>query len=745
MLHGVMQTPPLPPREAERLAALASYDVLDTPPDPAFDGITRVVAHILDVPMALVSLVDADRQWFKSRYGLHVTETPRDVSFCGHVVAHDRPLVVTDALADVRFADNPLVSGPPRVRFYAGFPLRHPDGHVLGTLCALDSRAREVDPHRLELLEILADDVMAQLELRRQHRLLERERTRLRTVLEAAADAILTVDDDAMVQDVNSATERLFGYPREEVVGLAVGVLLPDTHAREDERPTRRLFSVTASPAVGPVREVVARRKDGSTFPCDLAVGNMNLGGKRFFTCILRDITRRKLAEELREEARVDLEKSRDDLLHVLDQLRVGTVIVDGAGYVVFSSKASFMEPGTAMVGKRWEAALDVEEPARRAIRAAVAQPENARRRVELRLGRDNSQRWVELEVRDDPRDPAGRIFYLYDVSDVHDLRKRLTHERRGRLVGDSEAMREVYESISQVAQGDWTVLVEGETGTGKELVAQAIHQASTRRSGPFVAVNCAGLTESILGSQLFGHVRGAFTGAVSDREGVFEAAGGGTLFLDEIGDVALPVQSALLRALQEREITRLGETRPRKVDVRIVTATNRDLHKLVSQGLFRQDLLYRILAARLRVPPLRDRRQDVPLLVASFLAEERVTAGKLVADVSQEAMAQLTRYHWPGNVRELRGAVEYAVVRCRGRRIEVEDLPAEVAQVGGASPAGVAPVAPDNERDRVVAALRRAGGNRAKAARLLGMGRATLYRRLRDLDIRPAEIAGGE
>jgi DNA-binding NtrC family response regulator len=291
------------------------------------------------------------------------------------------------------------------------------------------------------------------------------------------------------------------------------------------------------------------------------------------------------------------------------------------------------------------------------------------------------------------------------------------------------------------VAQGDWTVLVEGETGTGKELVAQAIHRSSARRAGPFVAVNCAGLTESIMGSQLFGHAKGAFTGAHSDQPGLFEAAAGGTLFLDEIGDVSAPIQSTLLRALQEKEVTRLGETRPRKVDVRIVAATNRDLRQRVAQGLFREDLLYRIRNARIRVPSLRERREDIPLLVAAFLAEERITAGKLVTDASPEAMAKLVRSPWPGNVRELRGAVEHAVIRCRARRIEVDDLPPDLDEEAAPGAAGAG--GPDDERTRILAALKRTGGNRLRAAKLLGMGRATLYRRLTELGIGREEVAG--
>jgi DNA-binding NtrC family response regulator len=330
-------------------------------------------------------------------------------------------------------------------------------------------------------------------------------------------------------------------------------------------------------------------------------------------------------------------------------------------------------------------------------------------------------------------------MLFLYDVTAVHAMRAGLRAQLHGQMIGDSAAMRALYTTIEQVAGGEWTVLIEGETGAGKELVAQAIHRASARRGGPFVAVNCAGLTESILGSQLFGHRRGAFTGAIADQEGLFEAAHGGTLFLDEVGDVAMPIQSALLRVLQEREVTRIGETRPRKVDVRIIAATNRDLAQRVVGGQFREDLLYRLRSARVPVPPLRERREDIPVLVAAFLAEERVTGGKLVTDVAPEALDVLKRHPWPGNVRELRGVVEHAVIQCRSRRIEVCDLPTDLlrepAVVPGVASRPAGPVV-DDERSRIFAALQRTGGNRARAARVLGIGRATLYRRLAELGI---------
>jgi DNA-binding NtrC family response regulator len=326
-------------------------------------------------------------------------------------------------------------------------------------------------------------------------------------------------------------------------------------------------------------------------------------------------------------------------------------------------------------------------------------------------------------------------------------------------LVGRSPGMVRVYEQIRDLAPVDATVLIEGETGTGKELAARAMHYASRRADKTYVTVNCAGLSETLLGSQLFGHKRGAFTGAVEDQKGIFETADGGTVFLDEIGDISASVQTMLLRVLQEKEITRLGEVKPRKVDVRILAATHRNLAAEVAAGRFRQDLLYRVRVARIQLPPLRDRREDIPLLAEAFLARSRASTGKDVRAVSADTMQKLLAHAWPGNVRELQSAIEIAVIHCKGSAIQPGDLPAEIGparygqpmnlahrsfesplglsdSTARASAANTGSVVEADERSRILQALRDAGGNRVAAARLLGCSRATLYRRLADLSI---------
>ena len=306
-------------------------------------------------------------------------------------------------------------------------------------------------------------------------------------------------------------------------------------------------------------------------------------------------------------------------------------------------------------------------------------------------------------------------------------------------LVGRTPAMIELYKEIARVAPSRSTVLIVGESGTGKELVARAIHEHSERARGPFVAVNCGALTETLLEAEFFGHVKGAFTGAVADRKGLWEEAEGGTLFLDEIGETSPAMQVKLLRALQAGEIKRVGSARSIRVDARVVAATNRDLEKEVSAGRFREDLFYRLSVVTLRVPPLRARREDIPLLAENFLRRIEA-AGARRLRLSPSAQALLISYSWPGNVRELESAIEYAALRARGSEIMPEDLPPKLqadparARLLSEHPSLAAlyadlPTLEELERRYLVHVLDKVGGNRTRAAEVLGIDRRTLYR----------------
>lgn len=308
-------------------------------------------------------------------------------------------------------------------------------------------------------------------------------------------------------------------------------------------------------------------------------------------------------------------------------------------------------------------------------------------------------------------------------------------HGAATRLVGRSAPMLELQQGIRKVAATDVTVLITGETGTGKELVAAAIHELSSRRTGSFLAVNCGSLAEGLLESELFGHLRGAFTGAVRDKVGLFEAAAGGTIFLDEIGEMSVPLQQRLLRVVEQREVLRVGATKPTRVDVRIVAATHRNLRALVDSGAFRDDLFYRLNVFPLIVPPLRDRRTDIPMLIEHALErlQPRVPSGGTLT-CSPFAIRVLMAYDWPGNVRQLFTVLESAAIHADGERIDVNHLPAEIraAGEGGSGVLRYRASAADDERAAIVAALERSGGVLSQSADLLGMGRTTLWRKLK-------------
>lgn len=304
-------------------------------------------------------------------------------------------------------------------------------------------------------------------------------------------------------------------------------------------------------------------------------------------------------------------------------------------------------------------------------------------------------------------------------------------------LIGAARSMRTIFGRIEKVAPSKLTVLILGETGTGKELVAEAIHRRSDRKNKPFIALNCAAFPETLLESQLFGHVRGAFTDAVRDHKGFFVAADGGTLFLDEIGEMPLHMQVKLLRVLDRREVTPIGSTEVRRVDVRLVAATNVDLYQRVEVQQFRQDLLYRLNQAEIRVPPLRERREDIPLLAEHFRRAANAEHGTDCEGIASDALAALTKHYWPGNIRELRSLVETLVVEVRDRPIELDDLPERIrgsrdivpVQATGMVGLTMAQV----ERMMIERTLQATNGNREQAAKMLDIGTRTLYRKIRE------------
>ncbi len=353
--------------------------------------------------------------------------------------------------------------------------------------------------------------------------------------------------------------------------------------------------------------------------------------------------------------------------------------------------------------------------------------------------------------LRDDNGTVTGAVETMTDISDLVDKQNQIESFRRElgsedrfyNMIGVSAQMQTLFELISNAAQSDAPVIILGESGTGKELAAKAIHEAGLRRAKPFIKVNCAALNESLLESELFGHVKGAFTGAHRGREGRFEACNGGDIFLDEIGDLPLSTQIKLLRVLEEKIVERVGDHKPTPVDVRIITATNKNLPDLITKGVYRQDFYYRINVIPIQVPPLRERIEDIPLLARSFFNKIQLKSIKKLQGISNQAMETLMRHSWPGNIRELKSAFEFAFVSCREGMINPEHLPSNIMETmaaradSAARPADLDAI----KKERLIQALKASDGNQSKAAKLLGLSRTSIWNQMKKFKIDSHEL----
>ena len=637
-----------PQNEAERLNALRRYQILDTPPEPAFDRIAEMAATLFQVPMAVVSLVDEDRVWFKSRLGIDADHCARDAGLCSSAIASPGVYYLRDAAHDERAVGHPLVPAL-GIRFYAAAPLRTHDGLNLGTVCVLDQQPRELAPGEAEMLEMLAALAMNQMELR-QYTEKVAELEQARTVVDAIPQLISVLNPEGEFLYSNQAVMDYTGLTREEV--RAVEFRDRAGHPEDVER-LREKRQQALSRGVPFQLEQRARRKDGQY---------------RWFL--------------------VQYEPFRD-----------------GRGEVI-----------------RWYATgTDIED----------------RKQAEERTRKEN------LALEKERTRLESQNAYLLD-----EIR---AEQNFGDIIGGSSGLRKVMHQVQLVAPTDATVLITGESGTGKELIARAIHERGARSERTLVKLNCSAVPEGLFESEFFGHVKGAFTGALKDKPGRFELADGGTLFLDEIGEVPLAMQAKLLRVLQEQELERVGDTRTRKVNVRVIAATNRDLKKEVDEGRFREDLFYRLSVFPIEVPPLRERRDDIGPLVAHFIRQSARRMNRPEPQISKTAFDQLAACHWPGNVRELQNTVERAIILWREGPLTF-DLPASRPHKSSgeeAKPAAkTALLTLDElkrqEREAIINALIQANGKVSGArgaAELLGMKPSTLASRISSMSIDPKAL----
>ena len=649
----------VPNNESDRIDALRRYQILDTPPDGVFDQIAAVTAELFRVPIAIVSLVDHDRIWFKSHSGVDVSETGREPGLCASAILSADLYQVSDAAIDVRTLTNPLVTGSLGLRFYAAAPLRTHDGFNLGTLCIIDREPRELTQAEGERLTKLATLVMDQIELRlaarrtaaleqTQRELNEQLRTanlairengeRFRDLFEEAPIGYVYEGLDTRFVRANRAAMKMLGIQPEEVATTFGKSLVADTP--ENKRRLREAFeAIEGGKEAGEVVLELRRKDNGHPVWVEWWSKPDASGGHT--RTVIVDITKRILLEQ--EQARLQAQNS-----------------------------------------------------------------------------------------------------YLYE--------EILTEYNFGAVIGESPALQKVMQQTQLVAPTDASVLISGESGTGKELIARAIHEQSQRKGQVLIKVNCSAIPDSLFESEFFGHVRGAFTGALKDKAGRFELADGGTMFLDEIGEIPLAMQAKLLRVLQEQEIERVGDTKTRKVNVRIIAATNRDLKKDADDGRFRQDLYYRLNVFPIVLPPLRERREDIPLLVTHFAKKCSQQMGRPTPKITRAAMTELAAHDWPGNIRELQNAVERAVIITQEGPLQF-DLPKPRPAEESKTPAQ-APVAPGlltrealklQERENIVRALKQVDGKvfgPGGAAEMLGMKPTTLSSRIKALGI--AGGAGG-
>jgi PAS domain S-box-containing protein len=915
-----------------------------------FDQLTELAANVCGTPVAVLSLVDSDRQWFKSATGLSISETSRDVSFCAYAILQRDLFVVPDATADSRFADDPMVLGEPHIRFYAGAPLITSSGHALGTICVIDHVARELSEAQCDALRVLSAQAVAQIELRQARadlaasetsansvtealRASEEFKSRLiacsrdcikvldlegrllfmneggmealeicdlapvlnspwidfwegedleaaraaveaarrgeigrftgffvtritqqprwwdvvvspirdregkperilslsrditaqrrseqalrdalqfnRAIIEGAGEGIVAYDRELRYQVFNPFMERLTGKRADEVLGRLAPEVFPRLRTSGIEDCIRRALkgevvkisdvlvpkhsaegrdvweSGTFAPqydgesnivgAIGLIFDITDRHMAEETFRA-IVVGTASTTGSDFFPSLVKqmaaalhvryafitecdDAKHAKglaywkgdfFAEHLEfDVAGTPCEKVvRGEVCHYREGLArlfprdkplatlgaesyLGVPMLDQAGRVIGHIAIIDDKPM-----ERDARSIDLVR-----IFAARAAAELKRQRAETEL-----QSALEQVQALQKKLEAENVYLQEEIRNEHNFDE---------IVGNSPALLEVLRRVETVAPTDSTVLILGETGCGKELIARAIHDRSKRKHRPLVKVNCGAIPTGLVESELFGHMKGAFTGALERRTGRFELADGGTLFLDEVSELPMETQVKLLRVLQEHEFEPLGSSRTIRVNVRIIAATNRDLENAVQEGRFRADLFYRLNVLPITVPPLRERRADIPLLATFLVDRFNRQFGKQITGISQDAMELLSRYAWPGNIRELQNVIERAVVLCRGTllRLGKDLLPTVASQAQGlstvpdtAAQKSEAPESLENvERNHILQVLQETRwvveGPRG-AAKVLDLHPNTLRSRMKKLGITRAPLA---
>lgn len=587
----------------------------------------------------------------------------------------------------------------------------------------------------------------------------------LTTTLRSVGEAVVATDIDGRITLFNPGAVSLTCWKTSEASGQRVEKVLnlqSNGRALAGEHPIRQALASGADVELG--EEIGLQTKDARLLPVGGIIAPIrdergNVSGS---VCVLRDLSRQRAQEKRMqqllssvEQSNNELKSEKDFLAALFESMPVPVVVVNTQGEVrsvnaaISSQFDSKLETrGRVLPGELLHCVQAVENPGlcdsmepcescelRKIFNETLAGASVRRRRVEFDVASDGGKQTTIFLVSSAPltyKRERLAIVLLEDVTELEGLRRLVKGASSfAGMIGSHPQMLEIYETIREIADIPSPVLISGESGTGKELVARAIHSSSSKPNRPFVAVNCAALPEGLLESELFGHVKGAFTGATRDKKGRFELADGGTIFLDEIGELPLSLQVKLLRVLQEQSFERVGGEKTVSVNIRILSATNRDLPKAISSGEFREDLYYRLCVVPIHVPPLRERIEDIPLLAEHALQCAATLASKPKPELDEDAVAALVEHAWPGNVRELQNAMEYALIKARGGVVKARHLPPPVLSGRAKSKPVVrrrgagTRLTPESVSD----ALHRCGGNKSKAAKLLGVSRATLYR----------------
>jgi len=564
---------------------------------------------------------------------------------------------------------------------------------------------------------------------------------------ELLADGVMVLDPDLTIVAFSDGAQRITGYSPEEAVGRRCHELF-HAAACEKECPAKRTLSTGS--VLTNVYYSIYTKDDDEILICSSTVPLRDSAGK--VTGVVETFRNiQEVRELLLRQARLGKEilDERAKLNAILESIAEGVFTVDLDYRITTFNRAAERITG-------YSAAEVIGKPCRTVFRSTVC-TDRCPVRESIRTGKpvtdfefeifNKSNRVVPVSVstgilRDEKGNTFGAVETFRDISQLRELTDQLRGKYSfGNIVGRSPAMRKIFELIPQVASTPSTVLVTGETGVGKELVARAIHYHSPRREKRFVAINCAAIPETLLESELFGHAKGAYTGAVADRKGRLEVADGGTVFLDEVAEMSTALQAKLLRFIESRELERVGDTESIKLDVRIIAATNRDLEEEVKEKRFRKDLYYRLNVLPIRIPPLRERAEDIPILVEHFISIHNERTGKHITGITGEAMRLLMAHEWPGNVRELENAIEHAFISCGGGAIKPQHLPEGLTGVGPRDVerlAGEASPMDALERELILRALRRHEWNQTRTAQSLRMSRSSLWRKMRKHGIRP-------